>query len=122
MAKILIADDNVDFAELLSNILTSNGYETFVTFDGRQAIDHLGEVNDYDLIITDVIMPYKDGFDLIEYARENKMKAKIIAISGGGFLVDANKAVQAIDELADASLKKPVKMAEILECVETVLA
>ena len=120
MQKILIIDDNKDFAELLETIFHSNGYETFVTYDGLQAIDHLKENNSYDLIITDIIMPNNDGFDVINYAKANT-NAKIIAISGGGILLSAQSAVDAITEQVDACLEKPIKMAKLLECVQDTL-
>ncbi len=120
MTKVLIADDNKDFAELLENLFERSGYETHVAYDGFEAINHLKENPEYDLIITDIIMPGNDGLDLIKFAK-TATKAKIIAISGGGTFISSKSTLQSIADQVDAALEKPIKMNDLLQCVKDVL-
>lgn len=121
MTKILIADDNRDFVELLESVLTGEDYSVDVVYDGQSAIEILKTDVKYDLLITDIIMPGSDGFDVIDFVKSNT-KTKIIAVSGGGVFLSSESAVKAIDEKVDASLQKPVKIDDLLVCVSKVLA
>ncbi len=121
MAKILIAEDNKDFTLLLEMLLKSNGYETHITYNGKQAVEELEKNPSYDLVISDIIMPEMDGFDLIDYICENT-SIKVIALSGGGITLSADKALMAIEEKVFASLQKPIDMDTLLLTVRNALA
>ncbi len=68
MAKILIAEDDKDLNRLVSITLRNNGFEVVSCFDGEQALDEFGK-NLFDVLLTDVMMPKMDGFDLAENVR-----------------------------------------------------
>ena len=66
--KILIADDNKSFAFVLAEYLQDKGYEADVALDGEEASEKL-LTEEYDLLILDILLPKKDGFELIEDLR-----------------------------------------------------
>lgn len=83
--KILIIDDEQPIREVLMHALAKAGYDVSTCSDGDEAIRHL-EQNTVDLIITDVLMPNKDGVEVINHIRKNAGRLPIIAMSGGGQL------------------------------------
>lgn len=81
--KILIAEDELPISRALGNKLTKEGYEIVVAGNGAEAIKQF-EKNKFDLAIIDLIMPIKDGWDILEYAKKNKIKTPIIVASNLG--------------------------------------
>ncbi|MDY6284956.1 MAG: response regulator [Fibrobacter sp.] len=83
MPKVLIIDDEEDIRSVLKDMLDMSGYEVDTAENGRQAKD-LYDKTEYDVVITDIIMPEQDGFEVIlDYRNKNQLD-RIIAISGGG--------------------------------------
>ena len=68
MTKILVAEDNELLRDVIYNILVLEGYEVFPTANGRQALDFFVSVKP-DLIVSDIMMPVMDGFELLEEVR-----------------------------------------------------
>ncbi len=83
MQKILVIDDNVVVRNTLVQILEGEGYQVVSAEDGRRGLS-VFRAEHPDLIITDVIMPEKEGIETIRDIRGECPNAKIIAISGGG--------------------------------------
>lgn len=79
---ILVVDDQPEVRDVISVILNTYGYQTIEACDGCEA-RALYEANHIDLVITDIFMPKKDGFSLIEELKKDDPEAKIIAMSGG---------------------------------------
>ncbi|MDO8260667.1 MAG: response regulator, partial [Candidatus Magasanikbacteria bacterium] len=71
--KILIAEDELPISRALGNKLVKEGYEIVVAENGEEAIKALGEQK-FDLAIIDLIMPIKDGWAVLEYAKKSKIK------------------------------------------------
>jgi len=69
---ILLAEDVLSTAMLQKNILESVGYSVVIAHDGKEALDKASQET-FDLVITDVLMPRMDGFELVETLRKNKM-------------------------------------------------
>lgn len=69
MPKILIVEDNLDFNKTVSSYLSKYDYEVFSSYNANDAYDVLYE-NHIDLIISDVMMPYTDGFEFASAVRE----------------------------------------------------
>ncbi len=112
--KILIVDDEIYIREGLKQFLDLEGHETAIASNGSLAIDYLME-HKRDLIITDIIMPEKDGIDVIIKAKELYPEIKIIAISGGG-RINAKDHLRIAKQLgADVVLTKPFSTDELLE-------
>jgi CheY-like chemotaxis protein len=83
MASILIIDDEEDIRDALQMVLEGIGYEVRVASDGNEAIE-LQREKPAQLVITDIIMPEKDGVRTIKEMRREFPAVRIIAISGGG--------------------------------------
>jgi len=83
MAQILIIDDEATIRDLLVKILEREGYKTITAADGKEGIRIFRE-NPADLIITDLIMPEKEGIETIMELRRDFRDVKVIAMSGGG--------------------------------------
>ncbi|MGH1403680.1 MAG: response regulator [Alphaproteobacteria bacterium] len=122
MAKLLVIDDSPDVAQLISEMLRREGYEVEVSFDGRQAIDMIGSGQEFDVILTDLIMPELDGVGLIHQLREMKNETPVLVLSGGGVTINSSDALKSVEGLATDVLQKPVKYEELLEKVRSVLS
>ena len=83
MKRILLIDDEKDFRDGMKVLLEIYGYEVRIAENGSAGYCLRAETN-FDLIITDILMPEMDGLELILKVRSVSPNAKIIAISGGG--------------------------------------
>ena len=83
MARILIIEDDSDFRKMLSIMLTQAGYETLEAANGVEGLESYNK-EQFDLVITDIFMPEKEGTQTIMELKEKNPDVKIIAISGGG--------------------------------------
>jgi len=120
MALILIIDDETKIREVLRQILERAGYEVMEASDGREGINLYRE-RQADLIITDIVMPKKDGLETITDLRIEFPGSKIIAISGGGRL-DPKPYLELAEGFgADRLLTKPFGHEELLEAVQDLL-
>lgn len=80
--SILIVDDERELAEVAQTILTELGYSTVVAYDGSQALEKLSSGQHFDLLLTDVIMPGTNGYELANRAAEMRPDLKILLTSG----------------------------------------
>ncbi|MBF0196167.1 MAG: response regulator [Planctomycetes bacterium] len=83
MKNILIVDDDDIMSEMLAQMMELENHNTTIALNGNDAIKLLRESN-YDLMITDIVMPEKDGLETIIAVRQSHPDLPIIAISGGG--------------------------------------
>lgn len=83
MARILVIDDHDEFQGMLCELLRNSGHEVTGASDGSEGI-LLGKKLDIDIIITDIIMPNKEGMETIIEFKKVCPEVPIIAISGGG--------------------------------------
>ncbi len=122
MARIMIVDDEELVRYALREILEDEGYEIIEACNGAQCIERHSE-SPADLIITDILMPDKEGFETIKELRESKTDVPIIAISGGGLRPGTSSMFLKMAELLGANriLKKPVEKDELLEIVDACL-
>lgn len=89
MQKILVIDDNVVVRNTIVQMLETEGYQVVSAEDGRRGLN-MFRTERPDLVITDIIMPEKEGIETIRDIREECANAKIIAISGGGRIGNAD--------------------------------
>lgn len=116
--SILVVDDHEEIRILLRDILEEHGYEVFEAADGKEALAK-SQLLAFDLLITDLIMPEREGIETIRAMRSAKPELRILAISGA---VEACY-LQAAKVLgADATLRKPFPPEVILETVERLLS
>ena len=83
MKKVLIVDDEENICEILKDYLEEFELEVDTTISSIDAKKMIID-NNYDLLITDIMMPEVNGVELIEHTVENNKETKILAISGGG--------------------------------------
>ncbi|MFQ6113091.1 MAG: response regulator [bacterium] len=120
MAKILVIDDESQVRMMLREILEDEGYEVAEAPDGKAGLE-LFRNEPTDLVITDIIMPEKDGLATIRELREISSDVKIIAISGGGHVVRTDYLQVAQIFGAQRVLRKPVGYNELLRAVAELL-
>jgi len=117
MEKILFVDDELTFRLASKKLLESVGYSVDTASDGMDAEKFLDQA-EYDFIITDIVMPRKEGIELILDIRQRKVKSKIIAISGGGRGSAQEYLAMAKAFQADAVLSKPYAFTELLSTMK----
>ncbi len=120
MAKILIIEDDDEVREYLEIILTRAGYECLSAPNGLEGVD-LFMSNPADLVITDIIMPEKDGIETIMDLRRKNSALKVIAISGGGRAEPENYLHSAKLLGANRTMKKPFTNEEMLKNIRDLL-
>ena len=121
MAKILVIDDQAHIRTILTLFLKNELHEVDQSESGKQAMK-LTELNSYDLVITDVVMPDYDGFDVIKSLKRFYPKVKIIAITGGGGKLDIGELLDECKLLgADRALPKPLDFHKLQVVVREVL-
>lgn len=117
MKRILVVEDVRDINQLISDILQLEGYEIVQCYNGSEAIDILRSDSKFDLIISDIIMPEGDGFDLMTFVKAQKMSVPTLVISGGGIALSSAVALEAIKKDATAVLHKPIKRQVLIETI-----
>ena len=120
-ARILIIDDEEQIREMLAQMLTREGYEVVHANNGKEGMKACREQK-VDLIITDIIMPEKDGIEMILELRRDFPHLKVIAISGGGRLGPDGYLEMAQKLGAHRTFFKPFNRQEILDAVQELLA
>lgn len=121
MTLVLVIDDDHQQTRFVSKALEIAGFDTMAARDGAEGMMMLREFRPQ-LVITDLIMPVMEGIETIVEIRRTSPAMKIIAMSGGmrrggmDFLEAATKLG------ADATLRKPFRIAELLDVVDDVLA
>ena len=120
MACILIIDDDIQILKLLREMLKREGHKVVEAPDGKKGI-RLFKENGADLILTDIIMPEKDGLETIMELRKDSPNVKIIAISGGG-RIEAEPYLNMAKQFgALRTLRKPFQREELLQAVGELL-
>lgn len=115
--NILIIEDDTRIAELIQRGLQEQGFVPTLAYDGLSG-KKLALQNDYDLIITDIILPKMDGLDLCKEIRQTKPDTPIIMLTALGTTDDK---VVGFDAGADDYLVKPFEMRELLVRIRALL-
>ena len=117
MARILIIDDDVQILDMLRQTLEREGFEVVDAPNGEEGI-RLYREDPADLIITDIIMPEKEGIETIMELKRDFPDVKIIAISGGG-RVDPEEYLHMAEKLgAKRTFAKPVEREDLLKAIQ----
>jgi len=120
VARILLIEDDDRIREMFSELLVRAGHDVVPMVDGRDAAKLRAEVAAA-LVITDILMPERDGLEAICELRQNAPEVKIIAISGGSKIGPALYLESAQALGADRTFAKPVDAAELLAAVSELL-
>lgn len=118
--RILIVEDDTSLRQLLTQAISEAGYETFPASNGFEAITILKKTT-LDLMITDLIMPRKEGIETILECRRINATLPIIAMSGGGHGPAGNYLTVAQKLGARHILNKPFRLQQIFEAIEDIL-
>ncbi len=121
MKRILLIDDNLPFLAVQALVLRGAGYEVTTAEHGREGAKLLAGQR-FDLVVTDLVMPEKDGIEVILELRRRGSPIKIIAISGGGRVGPENYLYMAGKLGAAATLTKPFSSDTLLTAVAGLLA
>jgi PAS domain S-box-containing protein len=117
-ATILVVDDEESVRDFFAQVLVRTGYEVVAARNGAEALDKFRERR-FDLVLTDLVMPEKEGIEMIGILRKERPDLKVVAVSGafgGAFL----QVAQLLG--ANATLLKPVSPDQLLAAVRGVLA
>jgi CheY-like chemotaxis protein len=121
MARILVIDDHEDIRAVVSGVLESAGHEVVLAPNGARGIEAQRR-SSADLVITDILMPEKEGLETIRDLKQEFPGLRIIAMSGGGRIPMATNFLSSAKELgADAVLRKPFGPDDLLEQVQEAL-
>lgn len=107
--KILVADDDEIARDVISTLLSREGYAVVPVMDGLEAINRL-RLEEFHLVITDLMMPGADGIEVLKYARRSNPDVAVVILTAYGTL---DTTLQSIKEGAYDYLTKPFKMLEI---------
>jgi len=121
MAHILVIDDVDDVREGIAETLKASGHTITEARNGAEAIAILG-TRSFDLVITDIMMPEKDGTEVIMHLDASAERPPVLAISGGGANVPAYMALHLARLKSDATLMKPFRNEELRAKVDHLLS
>ncbi len=107
---ILIIEDEVEIAEGISTILESDGYKTAVVNDGQNGFYEIMS-GEYDLALVDIMLPKKNGLELLSEARHEGLKIPVILLTA---LSQTSDKISGLDSGADDYLTKPFDADELL--------
>ena len=101
--RLLIVEDEVRLAEALAQIMAEQKYQTDVVHDGQHAVDY-ALCGDYDVIVLDVMLPRKTGFQVVRELRDNKNTTPVLLLTARDEISDK---VTGLDCGADDYMTKP---------------
>jgi DNA-binding response OmpR family regulator len=116
MSKILLIDDEENARVLTAHFLELAGHEVVMAENGIKGLE-TADAETFDLIITDIIMPEKEGLETIIDFRKKNADLPILAISGGGILASEELLEMALSVGASAALCKPFNGKSLLEAI-----
>jgi two-component system, chemotaxis family, chemotaxis protein CheY len=120
MAKILVIDDDPGFRRMILMILTRMHHDVVEAQDGNEGVENF-KAEQPDLVISDIVMPDKEGIQTILEIRAMAPDAKIIAMSGGGVSLGTGYLSAAQKLGANLVLSKPFRPTELTAMVEQLL-
>jgi DNA-binding response OmpR family regulator len=115
--RILVVDDDRRLCGVIKRGLVEEGYAVDLAYDGEDG-EYLGEVNPYDVIILDIMLPNKDGIQVCRELRARKVTTPIMMLTARDAVEDR---VKGLDTGADDYLVKPFAFSELLARVRALL-
>jgi DNA-binding response OmpR family regulator len=120
MARVLIIEDETALRVLMREVLEKAGYDVLEAVDGEQGMRLFSE-QPCEVVITDILMPNKEGLETILELSEQAPDVKMIAISGGGVGLGDDLLDMAKDFGAQYALRKPISMKSLVKMVTELL-
>jgi DNA-binding NtrC family response regulator len=113
---ILIIEDDLDVLSAFVKHLKLLGFEVIAAIDGMEGLKRI-EAGGYDLVITDIVMPFVSGVGVVTALKKKRPEVPVIAITGYGREPEA----AVMEKKADLVLSKPVKMSVLMKHIEDLL-
>jgi len=117
MKTILVVEDDQEVLAMLLKNLKHLGYEVIQAVDGMEGLRKI-ETEQFDLVITDIVMPFISGLGVVSALKRKKPEIPVIAITGFGKEPEA----AAVEKNADLVLSKPVRISRLNEEIRKLLA
>ncbi|MBX2863921.1 MAG: response regulator [Leptolyngbyaceae cyanobacterium MAG.088] len=114
---ILVVDDNWENRAVLVGLLEPLGFQVIEATNGREALEKLQPPLTVDLLITDLVMPEMNGFELLRYIRQSPNLEKMVAIASSASVFETDQ-LQSLNAGADAFLPKPVQTDKLLNLIK----
>ncbi len=114
---ILVVEDEYKITRFIQRGLEMEHYTVDVAYDGEEALNKLG-VNDYDLIILDLMLPKKDGIEVCKEIRERKIDTPVVMLTARDTIEDR---IKGLDQGADDYIVKPFAFGELLARIRALL-
>lgn len=108
--KILVIEDDILMVKILEFVLRKEGYEIIIAKDGIEGLEKIKTINP-DMIITDIILPFKSGLEIISYTKENQKHIPVIVVSSMG--EEEGTVMEAFNLGADDFVPKPFNPNEL---------
>jgi DNA-binding response OmpR family regulator len=122
MAHILVIDDEADIRFILEDFFTREGHMVDTAVDGKVGI-RMAELHHYDLIITDVVMPERDGLEVVTEMSKKCPQTRLIVMTGGTAKIDKNLLMTMAQKMrAHKVVAKPLNLKEVKAAVDELLA
>jgi len=120
MSRILVVDDEAAIRQILREILVRQGHQVECASNGVEALRFLQD-GEYDLVLTDLLMPEMEGLEMIQLLRKTHSDVKIIAMTGGGSGGASKYLTLASAFGVQKTLMKPFSIEEVVSAVAQVL-
>ena len=120
MSRILVVDDEVKACELLKRFLQAKGYEAVTAYNGVEALDKL-KIAPVDLIITDILMPKMDGFQLCRECKTNDKLRQVPFVFYTATYINKKDEEFALNLGAEKFIIKPLDLDKFLKIIETLI-
>jgi len=119
---VLVVEDDLTFQGFLHEALELHGFAVLCASNGEEALDLLG-VQKPDVILTDIVMPRKDGIELIRTLRTEAPEARLVAMSGGGVLGHQDYYMELSRVMGvHGTLTKPFRIEQLVDLLKQVMA
>src|SRR5574344_1569060 len=115
--KLLLAEDERDLASAIKRVLEYSKYDVDIAYDGVEALEKI-DINDYDALILDVMMPRMDGFTVVKKLREAGNSIPVLILTARS---ETDDKVLGLDYGADDYLTKPFQIKELLARIRALL-
>ena len=115
--RILVVEDEKKVAGFIKKGLEEESYAIDVVYDGVEG-EYMASTNDYDVIVLDIMLPKKNGFDVVKDLRTKNIKTPVLLLTARDSVEDK---VKGLDSGADDYLNKPFAFEELLARVRALM-
>lgn len=115
--RVLVAEDERDLNRIICKKLKVEGYSVDTCYDGKEALEFI-EVTPYDIILMDIMMPFKDGYEVLEEVRKKGIKTPVLFLTAKDAIEDR---VKGLDLGADDYIVKPFHFDELMARIRVMI-